>query len=51
MNLYVGELEYNLNSSVLNRMSAVEETERKMSIVVQNEDGTVSSMFDFMYSI
>ena len=51
MNLYVGELEFNFNTSMINKMLAVSEEERKMSIVAYNEDGTVSSMFDFMYSI
>jgi hypothetical protein len=51
MNLYVGELEFNFNASMINKMLAVSEEERKMSIVAYNEDGTVSSMFDFMYSI
>lgn len=51
MNLYVGELEFNFNTSMINKMLAVSEEKRKMSIVAYNEDGTVSSMFDFMYSI
>ena len=51
MNLYVGELEFNFNTSMINKMLAVSEEERKMSIVAYNEDGTVSSMFDFIYSI
>ena len=51
MNMYVGELEFNFNTSMINKMLAVSEEERKMSIVAYNEDGTVSSMFDFIYSI
>ena len=51
MNLYVGELEFNFNSVTVNKLSAVEEGNRKMSIVAYNEDGSVSSMFDFLYSI
>ena len=51
MNLYVGELEFNFNSVTVNKLQAVEESERKMSIVAYNEDGSVSSMFDFMYTI
>ena len=51
MNLYVGELEFNINSSMLSKMMSLEESERKMSIVNYNEDGSVSSMFDFMYTL
>jgi len=51
MNLYVGELEFNFNSVTVNKLQAVEEGDRKMSIVAYNEDGSVSSMFDFLYSI
>ena len=51
MNLYVGELEFNFTPSMVNKLSAVSEDERKMSIVVYNEDGSVSSMFDFLYTI
>ena len=51
MNLYIGELEFNFNMTMLNKMAAVPEEDRKMSIVAYNEDGSVSSMFDFMYVI
>ena len=51
MNLYIGELEFNFNMTILNKMAAVPEEDRKMSIVAYNEDGSVSSMFDFMYLI
>ena len=51
MNLYVGELEFNFNTSIISKMMAVPEGSRKMSIVAYNEDGSVSSVFDFMYKI
>lgn len=51
MNLYVGELEFNFNSSMINKMMAVSDGNRKMSVVAYNEDGSVSSMFDFNYMI
>ena len=51
MNLYVGELEFNISSVMITKLMGVQDTDRKMSIVVQNEDGSVSSMFDFMYEI
>lgn len=51
MNLYVGELEFNINSSLISKLNAVSENERKMSIVNYNEDGSVSSMFDFLYEV
>ena len=51
MNLYVGELEFNFTPSMVNKLSAVSEDKRKMSIVAYNEDGSVSSMFDFLYTI
>ena len=51
MNLYVGELEFNLSSSIINKMNAVPDNDKKMSIVAYNEDGSVSSMFDFMYTM
>ena len=51
MNLYFGELEFNFNMTMINKMSAVSEENRKMSIVAYNEDGSVSSMFDFLYTI
>jgi hypothetical protein len=50
MNVYVGELEYNFSAAMVNKMLAVDEGNRKMSIVTYNEDGSVSSMFDFMYT-
>lgn len=51
MNLYLGELEFNISSGNIAKLQSVEEGKRKMSIVSYNEDGSVSSMFDFMYSI
>lgn len=51
MNLYLGELEFNFSSNTINKMMALSEKDRKMSIVVYNDDSSVSSMFDFNFSI
>lgn len=51
MNMYLGELEFNISSGNIAKLTQVEDTERKMSIVSYNEDGSVSSMFDFLYII
>lgn len=51
MNMFLGELEFNISSGNIGKLQAVEEGKRKMSIVSYNEDGSVSSMFDFMYNI
>ena len=51
MNLFLGELEFTMSSGNISKLEEVEETQRKMSIVAYNEDGSVSSMFDFMYTI
>lgn len=51
MNLYVGELEFNINMTMLNKLQNVSEQDRKMSIVLYNEDGSMSSMFDFLYTV
>lgn len=51
MNMYLGELEFNISSGNLSKMSSVDESNRKMSIVAYNEDGSVSSMFDFKYIV
>ena len=50
MNLYVGELEFNINGSMLAKLNDVTEGDKKMSIVNYNEDGSVSSMFDMLYA-
>lgn len=49
MNMLLGELEFNLSSSVLNLLQQVDPSERTMSIIVYNEDNSVSSLFDFTY--
>ena len=36
---------------MINKMMAVSDGNRKMSVVAYNEDGSVSSMFDFNYMI
>lgn len=51
MNMYLGELEFNISSGNITKMSSVDDQNRKMSIVAYNEDGSVSSMFDFKYTM
>ena len=51
MNLYLGELEFNFNMDTINKLRDVPEGDRKMSIVVQNENNMVSSMFDLLYTL
>lgn len=51
MNLMYGEIEFNINSSTLMKLKSIPESERKMSIVVYNEDNSVSSMYDFKFSL
>jgi hypothetical protein len=51
MNLYLGEIEFSVNQSILAKLMEVEDTERKMSIVSYSEDNVMSSMFDFMFDI
>ena len=51
MNTLIGELEFNISSGNINKLQLVPQEDRKMSIVTYNEDGSVSSMFDFMYEI
>lgn len=51
MNLYVGELEFSITSSHINALNSVSDSERKMSIVMFNDDNSYSSMYDFMYDI
>lgn len=50
MNLYLGELEFNFSSANINKMIALDDTNKKMSIVAYGEDGSVSSMYDFNFS-
>lgn len=49
MNMLLGELEFNITNSVLAKLRNVDPALRKMSLIVQNEDNSLSSMFDFMY--
>lgn len=51
MNMYLGELEFEVNSANVNRLMNVGESDRKMSIVSYGDNGYMSSMYDFMYSI
>lgn len=49
MNMLLGELEFTLTKSILNILEAVSPEERKMSLIIQNEDNSISSLFDFLY--
>jgi len=51
MNLYLGELEFAFNATDVELLQKVAEGSRKMSIVSYGDDETVSSMFDFLYTI
>ena len=51
MNIGLGELEFNLNTSVINKLKEVSPTDRKMSIVCYNTDGTLTSMYDMSFTI
>lgn len=51
MNLYLGELEFELTSTHTNKLINVMEGDRRMSIVSVGENGYMSSMYDFMYNI
>lgn len=51
MNMYLGEVEFNITAGMIARLTDVKEEDRKMSIVSYNDDGSVSSMYDFKYSL
>lgn len=49
MNMLLGELEFNLPKSVVDSLKNVSPADRKMSIIIQNDDNSISSLFDFMF--
>ena len=51
MNIALGELEFNLNTSIINKLKEVSPADRKMSIVCYNTDGTLTSMYDMNFTI
>ena len=51
MNMLLGELEFTLTKSIIESLRMVDPSERKMSLILQNEDNSISSMFDFVYEI
>ena len=51
MNIGLGELEFNLNTSIINKLKEVSPADRKMSIVCYNTDGTLTSMYDMNFTI
>lgn len=50
MNLLLGELEFNINVSSIDKLYAVPEEDRYISIVAYNSDNSVSSMYDMRYT-
>jgi hypothetical protein len=51
MNLYLGEVEFDFTSAHVNKLMAVMDNNRKMSIVSCAENGYMTSMYDFSYTI
>lgn len=51
MNIGLGELEFNLNTSNINKLKEVDSKDRKISIICYNTDGTLTSMYDMNYTI
>ena len=51
MNLSLGEIEFNVSNSIINRLRNVSPEDRYISIVSYNADGSTSSMYDMMFSI
>lgn len=50
MNLLLGELEFNINISSIDKLYNVPEEDRYISIVAYNNDNSVSSMYDMRYT-
>ena len=51
MNLYLGELEFEITSDHIGKLMGVVEGNKKMSIVSSGENGYMTSLYDFMYNI
>ena len=51
MNMYLGELEFEINAANVNRLMNVNYNDRKMSIISYGDNGYMSSLYDFMYNI
>lgn len=51
MNLSLGEIEFNIPNSVLNKLRKVSENDRYISIIAYNPDGSTSSMYDMRFTI
>lgn len=50
MNQVLGELEFNLTTAVINKLYVVPEADRVLSIVAQNQDNSISTMFEMKFS-
>lgn len=50
MNTLLGELEFNLSSTTVNKLYSVSPENRKLSIVAYNQDNSISSLYDFKYT-
>ena len=46
MNLSLGEIEFNVSNSIINRLRNVSPEDRYISIVSYNADGSTSSMYE-----
>lgn len=51
MNLYLGEIEFEVNDVNINKLMKVNQNDRKMSIVCCGDNGYMSSLYDFSYNI
>lgn len=50
MNMLLGELEFAIGGGILNRLMSLPETSRRMSIVTQNPDNSLSSLCDITFT-
>ena len=51
MNLSLGEIEFNVSNSVINKLRAISAEDRYLSIIAYNTDGSTSSMYDMKFTI
>lgn len=49
MNMALGEIEFNISINNIQKLKGVPESNKFLSIVIVNQDNTISSMFDFTY--
>ena len=51
MNIGLGELEFNIGGSTINRLKDINPEDRKISIICYNPDGSLSTMYEMSYNI